>query len=173
MQKLLLACLLGLAVLPSAAEARPRHWRPGVRVVAPHVRVYVGPWAFGYVPAPRAGWVWVAGHYTETGRWVPGYWRPAFTRAGWSWVPGYWVGDEYVDGYWREASRPGSVWVDGYYDDDGRWVAGYWAPANSADARRESQAPAGPPPEPPSDAPPEPPAVPEGGEGDVYHAYEE
>lgn len=161
-----LALILALVGIPSAAEARPPRARPPawrVVVPAPRVRVYVGPWAVGYVPAPRAGWVWVPGHYTASSRWMPGHWRPASTRPGWAWVPGYWVGDEYVDGYWRESARPGAAWVDGYYNEDGQWVSGYWAPANSADARRDAEQGA-----PPSEPPPEPPT--EG--GDVHHDYE-
>lgn len=164
MRYTLIAILLGLATVPSIAEARPHRPPPAWRVVvpAPRVRVYVGPWAVGYAPAPRPGWVWVPGHYDAASRWMPGHWRPAVTRPGWAWVAGYWVGDEYVDGYWREQARPGSVWVDGYYNDDGQWVAGYWAPANSSDARRDAapQAPSEPPPEPPTDG------------GDVHHDYE-
>ena len=153
MRTLLPVTLIGLLALSGAAEARP-HPHPrggGVRVVvpAPSVRVVINPWGPAYAPSPRAGWVWVSGYYDARGDWIPGYWRPATERPGWVWVPGYWLGERYVDGYWREVGRPGYTWVDGYYD-HGRWVAGYWAPV-------------GPPPPPEPPAPPEPP---------THHDYE-
>lgn len=171
---LVLTGFLALSALfaPATAEARPRHRPPPhVYVGGPRVHVVVNPWAPAYMPAPRAGWVWVPGAYFGP-RWRPGYWAPAAVRAGWLWVPGYWAGTVYVDGYWREEARPGQVWVDGYYDDDGVWVPGYWAPANSSDAHRDD-APPPPPspreengrsadPDPDGDAPPAP----------VYHDYE-
>lgn len=140
---LLLTLILSFAALgaPTLAEARPRHHPPPrVHVSGPRVHVVINPWAATYVPAPRAGWVWVAGVYYGP-RWRPGYWTPAAARVGWVWAPGYWAGTVYVDGYWRESSRSGQVWVDGYYDDEGVWVPGYWAPANSSDAHRD-EAPA-------------------------------
>ena len=81
------ALLLAMVAAPSVAEARPHRPPPAWRVVvpAPRVRVYVGPWAVGYVPAPRPGWTWVAGHYNHGGHWIPGYWRPTAVRAGWAW----------------------------------------------------------------------------------------
>jgi len=163
-----LIALIG-AFAPSIAEARPRH-APARVYVGPRVRVVVNPWAPAYVPAPRVGWVWVAGAYYGP-RWRPGYWSPAAVRVGWLWVPGYWADTVYVDGYWREETRGGQSWVDGYYDDDGVWVPGYWAPANSADARRADAPPPPPPsdssgrsadPDQDADAPPAP----------VYHEYE-
>ena len=50
-------------------------------------------------------------------------------RLGWLWVPGFWTNSVYVDGYWREEARQGQEWVDGYYDEDGIWIPGYWGPA--------------------------------------------
>lgn len=137
-------------VLASGLVSNPAEARPHVRVVvpAPRVHVVISPWAYGYRPVPRPGWVWVDGHYADGGVWVPGYWMPSRPRPGYAWVPGHWEGDRYVDGYWRELNRPGFTWMDGYYDRAGRWHEGYWAPV-------------GPPPPP---APPEPP-------GNVYHDY--
>lgn len=139
---------------PAMAEARPR-----VRAVVPvpGIRVVINPWAPGYAPAPRPGWVWVEGHYDEDGNWIPGYWRPAFDRPGYVWVPGHWNGAVYVDGYWREADRPGFVWVEGHYEGN-RWVPGYWAPAP----------PPAPPPPPEGEG--EVPVIP--APGDVHHDYE-
>ncbi len=146
--------LLGTAF---SAEARPRqHRRAHIVVGAPRVSIVVNPWAPTYAPAARAGWLWVAGSWVGP-RWRPGYWQPALARVGWLFVPGYWAGTVYVDGYWREASRGQQAWVDGYYDDRGDWVPGYWAPEGSADAARSDAPP--PAPEAPASAP-------------VFHEYE-
>lgn len=158
--------LLTTLLAPSLAEARPR---AHVRFVlpAPSVRVVLNPWAYGYRPGPRAGWVWVEGYYAQDGTWIPGYWSPAYQRPGYVWVPGHWEGDRYLDGYWREVARPGWTWVDGYYDRGGRWVQGYWAPAGPPNAPPQPYA-APPQGEPyPTEAPPpdEPPS-------DVYHDYD-
>jgi len=134
-----LAILLIGLMLVGTAEARPRH-RPGPPGPRVGLRVVINPWAFGYAPAPRAGWVWVDGQYAPDGTWIPGYWRPAVDQPGWIWVPGHWDGGSYVEGYWREASRDGFVWVDGYYE-GGRWVPGYWEPV-------APPPPPGPPPQP-------------------------
>jgi hypothetical protein len=130
MRSLFSLLLLAGIALPQAAEARPHH-HPHVRVVtpAPRVSVVVSPWAYGYRPAPRTGWVWVEGHYDRDSVWIPGYWMPAQPRPGYAWVAGHWEGDRYLEGYWREIERPGYVWVEGYYDRAGRWVVGYWGPA--------------------------------------------
>lgn len=170
--RLLMIALIGLMAYPAEAgrRARPRgHSHGHAFVHAPAVRVYVGPWAPSYAPAARAGWVWVPGNYVGV-RWYPGYWRPAVARLGWLWVAGYWDGGVYVDGYWREEGRSGQTWVDGYYDDDDRWVPGYWAPANSQDARRDSAVSAPPNDEVtvPDAPPPEPPST----GGTVYHDYD-
>ncbi len=116
------ALLVGVLAGSSPAEARPRHHGP---VVRGGVRIVINPWAPGWAPAPRAGWVWIAGAYAVNGPWVPGYWAPASPRPGMVWVPGYWEGDTYVEGYWREEVRPGMVWVDGYYDRD-HYLPGNW-----------------------------------------------
>lgn len=144
-----------------SAEARPRrhHHHARVHSAGPRVTVLINPWAPTYAPAPRPGWVWVAGVWVGP-RWRPGYWQPAIARPGWLWVAGYWAGTVYVDGYWREASRHGQVWVDGYYDDNEDWVPGYWAPAGSADAARDEGVPH------PADEPPAPESAP------VFHDYE-
>lgn len=154
--------LLSLLFSASVAEARPRHRPPPRHVVGgPRVHVVINPWAPSYVPAARAGWLWVPGVYVGP-RWRPGYWAPAAPRIGWLWVPGYWSGTVYVDGYWRDHSRQGQVWVDGYYDEEGTWVPGYWAPADSVDAARE-EAPAPPP----ADSAPA-----DGAAAPVFHEYE-
>ncbi|WP_081716148.1 YXWGXW repeat-containing protein [Paraburkholderia mimosarum] len=58
------------------------------------------------VPAPRAGYVWDAGHWSwDRGVyvWTPGHWQEV--RSGYEWVPGHWVED-------------GANW---------RWIPGHWA----------------------------------------------
>ena len=109
--------LLTTLLAPSLAEARPR---AHVRFVlpAPSVRVVLNPWAYGYRPGPRAGWVWVEGYYAQDGTWIPGYWSPAYQRPGYVWVPGHW-----------ERQRANSTWVDGRWELQGNyyvWVEGRW-----------------------------------------------
>lgn len=162
----ILQVLVALAILlaPLSADARGRRHRPA-RVHGHGVHVVVSPWSAAYVPAARAGWVWVPGYYAGA-RYFPGYWRPAVARLGWAWVAGYWAGSVYVDGYWREESRPGQVWIDGTYSESGEWIPGYWAPATSADAARERGEYDQPPVVVPDAPPPEPPS------GTVHHEYE-
>ncbi|SAK47774.1 Tat pathway signal sequence domain-containing protein [Caballeronia calidae] len=56
------------------------------------------------VPPPRAGFVWVTGHWSWEGRyvWQAGRWMEA--RAGQRWVPGVWAPFRgqyrYVPGHW-------------------------------------------------------------------------
>lgn len=57
-------------------------------------------------------------------------WSPVYvpaSRPGWVWVPGYydsWGG--WHTGYWRPAaSRVGYTWIDGYWN-GAYWVDGYW-----------------------------------------------
>jgi hypothetical protein len=38
------------------------------------------------------------------------------------------MGSVYVEGFWRQAARPGWTWRDGYYLDDGSYVRGWWTP---------------------------------------------
>lgn len=115
----------------SAAEARPHHphrHRPVYVPPRPVVVVRVNPWVPSYIPDHRPGWHWVAGHYNRFGRWQPGHWEPDEGRGGYVWVTGHWVGSYWVEGYWREEVRPGWVWLDGDYAEDGTWIPGYWAP---------------------------------------------
>jgi hypothetical protein len=44
------------------------------------------------------------------------------------WEAGFWDGDDWVEGFWRPASRSGFRWIDAGYRDDGVWEAGYWEP---------------------------------------------
>ena len=99
-----------------------------------HVRVVLGPWSPSYVPAPRAGFVWVGWRLTA-GLWSPGHWRPKAPppRVGLVFVPGYWRSGVYVDGYWREPEQDGMVWVEGYYDDNGDWIEGRWVAEEDLD----------------------------------------
>lgn len=115
----------------SAAEARPHHphrHRPVYVPPRPVVVVRVNPWVPSYIPDHRPGWHWVAGHYNRFGRWQPGHWEPDEGRGGYVWVTGHWVGSYWVEGYWREEVRPGWVWLEGDYAEDGTWIPGYWAP---------------------------------------------
>ncbi len=158
---------LGLLLASSPAEARPPRGRPAPRRAShPHVVIAINPWAIDYRPDARPGWDWVPGYYNARRVWVPGYWRPVAVRVGWAWIPGYWVGPDYVEGSWREAERPGWVWVEGEYDDGGHWIEGHWEAV-------PPPPPAPPPPLVPAQgvAPTEPPPPPPE-EGDVHHDYE-
>jgi hypothetical protein len=63
-------------------------------------------------PAPRAGSVWVEGHWKWAGNqwdWQEGYWMDAMP--GHQWVPGRWVVRgpavwAYIPGWWRPGDRP-------------------------------------------------------------------
>ncbi len=83
-------------------------------------------WSPHYVPAPRSGWSWSAGHYDSHGQWHPGHWRPHTVRSGHDWVSGYWVGSRYYEGYWRPLARLGYAWTAGFYH-AGHWNEGYWS----------------------------------------------
>lgn len=146
MRALLFSTLLGLTVYSGAASARPHrhsHHAPArvvVRGPAPVVRVVIDPWGPAYRPGPRAGYAWVDGYYAPSGRFIPGYYAPVAARPGYQWVPGHWAGHDYVEGYWREPSRPGFTWVEGAYDDRGDWGEGYWAPVGRVDERGHVEA---------------------------------
>ncbi len=94
------------------------------------------PWDHAWAPPARAGWVWVPGHM-QGGWWVPGHWEPVRAAAptwygtSWVWVPGWWMGPVWVEGYWRPVTRPGWLWADGYYLDDGEYVRGWWEPESA------------------------------------------
>jgi hypothetical protein len=113
----------------------PGRWRP--TTPAPRYG-YVwanGGWDGGaYVdgywrPESRSGWEWVEGYYLEDGTWVWGYWRPTTAGPrGYVWEPGFFDGESYVDGFWRPEFRPGYTWVSAFYDQDGVYHGGYWAP---------------------------------------------
>ena len=87
-----------------------------------------------YRPAERPaaaddGWEWVDGYYTEDDSYVWGYWMPTSDRPeGYGWEPGFYDGEDYIDGFWRPDFRSGYTWVSAFYDDDGVYHAGYWAP---------------------------------------------
>ena len=130
----MIGSLLALAALSPTADARPprhrpvvRHARPGPRV-SPRVFVRVGPWSVRYRPAPRPGYIWIAGSIVR-GVYVAGLWRPTTPPPTEEhiWVDGYWDGDVWVDGYWRIDEIDGMIWIDGEYDDSGTYDYGYWA----------------------------------------------
>jgi len=74
-------------------------------------------------PAPRAGYVWVQGHWE-------------FRNGRWKWSRGYW-----------KAQRTGYVWVAGHWERRGNrhhWIAGHWQRGGVAPAPRPRPTP--PPP---------------------------
>ena len=129
----MIGALLALSAFSPTADARPprrppavRHARPSPRAV-PRVVVRVGPRVSYYRPAPRPGYVWIAGAVVR-GIYVAGYWRPTAPppTPQHVWVDGYWNGDVWVDGYWRIDEIDGMIWIDGEYDDGGAYGEGYW-----------------------------------------------
>ena len=114
-----------------------RHWHASTCVVGFTFNVF--PWRPVWVPPSRVGWVWVAGAWYG-GVWWPGYWEPTATTTvvvydtQYVYVPGYWQGEIYVDGYYRSAERTdgGWEWVEGYYLEDGTYLAGHWRPTTDA-----------------------------------------
>ncbi len=135
----MIGALLALSALTPTADARPPHRRPAAhharahrpapRVVRGATRavIRVGPWAAYYRPAPRLGYVWVAGAVVR-GVAVAGYWRPSTPPPTEEhiWVDGYWDGDVWMDGYWRIDEIDGMIWIDGEYDDEGAYEDGGW-----------------------------------------------
>jgi hypothetical protein len=51
-------------------------------------------------------------------------------RPGYVFVPGWWIGDVYIEGYYRIPDRSDGdwVWVDGHYNEDGSYIPGHWRP---------------------------------------------
>lgn len=68
----------------------------------------------------RDGYRWVADQYG-------GFWEPLVQRPGMIFTRGH-----AENGRWSEtnagwvAAKPGNVWVEGHYNNDGSWSAGYW-----------------------------------------------
>ena len=127
------AALLALSALSATAEAGPHSHRPATRHARPATRVSsrlavrVGPWSVRYRPAPRLGYVWIAGAIVR-GVYLAGYWRPSTPppTEQHTWVDGYWEGEVWVDGYWHIGEIDGMIWIDGEYDDSGEVNEGYW-----------------------------------------------
>ena len=117
----------------------PGYWQP--YNPAPIGYVYVPGWWYGtsyvdgwYRPAQRTdgAWRWIDGYYLEDGTYVRGYWEP--TQAGpqgYVWEPGFWDGQQWVEGFWRPQYRSDFTWVSAYYDNDGTFHTGYWAPTQA------------------------------------------
>ena len=83
----------------------------------------------------RRGYSWEKAYRDKDNRWYPGYWKPSsnYTRKNGTmkWVPGYWTGKKWNPGYWRRPERDAVTWMGGYYDRQGRWRAGHWAPVTT------------------------------------------
>ena len=71
------------------------HWhRPAVVLVAPARCWQPGYWVQWWVPQAYTYNTWVAGHWSQDGRWVEGQYVPYTHHAGYYqpyWVEGYWV----------------------------------------------------------------------------------
>jgi hypothetical protein len=91
------------------------------------------PWSPWWAPPVRYGWAWTPGYYYESDWYVPGYFAPTqpapvVADAEYEYVPGWWLGDVYVEGFWRLAERDGWDWVEGRYLADGTYAWGHWRP---------------------------------------------
>lgn len=118
------------------ASWTPGHWAPVRTAPVGYVYVpgywdqdvYVEGW---YRPAEReqGDWSWIEGYYLDDGTFVRGHWRPTKPGPdGYLWEPGFWDGETWVDGFWRPEYRSAYTWVSSYYDADGIYHGGYWAP---------------------------------------------
>jgi len=102
---LLVAAALAAAALPAAAQVSVNINVPGLIQVAPPAPRYEP------MPGPRAGQVWVPGHWQWNERayvWRTGYWQAA--RPDHAYAPGRWVqadgGWRWREGDWRRAEQP-------------------------------------------------------------------
>ena len=118
----------------------PGYWAP--LNPAPVGYVYVHGWWDGqvyvdgfYRPNRRTDgdWRWVEGRYLANGVYLRGHWEPAKAGpAGYVWEGGFWDGERWVDGFWRPEYRSAYTWVSAWYDEDGIFHTGYWAPLEQA-----------------------------------------
>ena len=102
---LLVATALAACALPAAAQVSVNIHVPGLIQVAPPAPRYEP------MPGPRAGQVWVPGHWQWNERayvWRSGYWQAA--RPDHAYAPGRWVqadgGWRWMEGNWRRAEQP-------------------------------------------------------------------
>jgi WXXGXW repeat (2 copies) len=100
----LLAAALAASALAASAQVSVNINVPGLVQVAPPAPRYER------MPGPRAGQVWVPGHWQWGGRdyvWRGGYWQTG--RPDYAYAPGRWVqadgGWRWHDGDWRRAER--------------------------------------------------------------------
>lgn len=115
--------VLALALFATGPALAGPYDRPSGSGV--HVTLEFNPWVpHAAAPPPRAGYVWVSGHYNKYGQWFPGWYQPTQTRPGYLYHPGYWSGVRYVDGRWAVAHSD-RRWVSGYYRGQ-RWEGGHW-----------------------------------------------
>lgn len=93
-----------------------------------------------FIPAPiavrpvRQGpkHIWMRRYKLPSGVYIGGFWRPP-CRASFTWVDGRWNDEgKWVFGYCKPVKiRAGYLWVPGYRD-GGKWFEGYWRPASRA-----------------------------------------
>lgn len=96
-----------------------------------------------WVAPVRPGFVWVAAtavvvtaaassQQGDPENVTPGYYVPEKPEPepGYVYVQGFWVGENYIEGYYRLESRPGDtwMWMDGVYLEDGTYQWGTWVP---------------------------------------------
>jgi len=105
---LLVAVALVASALPAAAQVSVNINVPGLIQVAPPAPRYEP------MPGPRAGQIWVPGHWQWNERayvWRSGYWQAA--RPDYAYAPGRWVqadgGWRWMEGNWRRAEQPRHV----------------------------------------------------------------
>ncbi len=132
------AVAVGTAAAVTANNRRasePGHYEPAQE--PPQEYVYVeGFWVGdGYVEgfyrlqSRGDDWLWVDGRYTEDRVYQWGYWMPRKAPPqGYRWEPGFFDGERWVEGYWRPVERAGFTWVNSFFNEEGEFTTGYWAP---------------------------------------------
>lgn len=125
---LVLATIFFFALLLDAGAVRPGpppHRQRGVKRPPPRHHVVPVPVPIR-PPLPFPGFIWVPRVQVSEGILVGGYHRPP-AKPGFVWREGYW-NDEggWVDSCWMPVeSRPGHIWVAGYWNGS-VWIDGFW-----------------------------------------------
>jgi hypothetical protein len=86
----------GIDRIDSDRRGHGRHDRhhPAVVFVAPSQCWQPGYWSYQWVPQAYTYNNWVAGHWSPDGRWIEGYYQPAWYTSGYYqpfWIEGYYT----------------------------------------------------------------------------------
>ena len=82
-------------------------------------------------PKNRDGYLWL-NMEDHAGEYPGGSWKKMnshqVVNPPLQWVRGYWNGRRWMDGYWRLPKKDGHIWIEGYYNSNGRWKEALWIP---------------------------------------------